>query len=186
MNYKLLLLILLASIHASPQEYDVTDEDLLMVCGSEERKSLVYDIMSSHVFSGEIPFMAAVQLQSATGTNREKLEMILKILKDNSLPTLPPCLNVTGDFKEVVYFDNYFENVTVAANGTEKVPANETGEVPAKIEEVVESNRTVKVPVKKRRPKLPAEILNMSPEERKQVCIFYELFYFNFFRFLTN
>ena len=166
MNYKLLFLILLASIHATPREYDVTDEDLLMVCGSGERKSLVYDIMSSHVFSGEIPFMAAVQLQSASGTNREKLEMILKILKDNGLSTLPPCLNVTGDFKEVVYF----ENVTVAANGTEKVPANEAGEVPAKNDEVVESSRTEKVPVKKRRPKLPAEILNMSPEERKQVC----------------
>ena len=177
MNYKLLLLILLASVHASPapRDYDVTDEEVVIVCNSEERKESVYNIMSSHVFGGEIPFMEAVSLQSASGTPREKLEMILKILKDNDLPTLPPCLNVTGDFREVVYFDNYFENVTasvngteiVPVNGTEKVPVNGTEEVTAKVDEIIES--TEKVPAKKTRPKLSAEILNMSPAERKQV-----------------
>ena len=147
MKLKLILLVVMATARFS-DEAPSQDEGMLLECGSEERKLNVYSLMSAYVVSGEIPFSEAMSIQASSGTKKEKLELIVEALRDNGLPPLPPCLNVTGSYRRVVYFE------PVATE--EKVPAKGEGSE-------AERNENSKVPV---------EVSKMSAEERRKVCGF--------------
>ena len=141
MKLKLVLLVAMATAHfARPSQ----DESTLLECGSEERKQNMYSMISAYVVSGEIPFSEAMSIQEVPGT--KKLKLIVKALRDNGLPPLSPCLNVTGSHRKVVYFESSEEEIPAKGEGNE-----------------AERNESSKVPV---------EHLTMSTEERRKVCFF--------------
>ena len=140
MKLKLVLLVAMATACFSRPSQD---EGTLLECGSEERKQNMYSMISAYVVSGEIPFSEAMTVQEAPGT--KKLKLIAKALRENGLPPLPPCLNVTGSYRRVVYFESLEEELTVESEGNE-----------------AERNEKSKIQV---------EHLTLSAEERRKVCL---------------
>ena len=84
-----LTLLLLVGLSATQVSFAAPHFDITMICGSDEYKRAVDDIMIKYVFKGKIPLKEAMRMAEVSEV--ERYEMFEKSLRNNGLPPLPPC-----------------------------------------------------------------------------------------------